>query len=176
MAIGVRSTAAPAQAPAAAGGLASLGLLAASFAAVALVAVLGSALTAAGLGPWYDALPKPAWNPPAWVFGPVWTTLYVLQAVAAWLVAREGLRAPGVPRALALHGLQLALQVAWSGTFFALRAPDAAVAVIVAIVLALALTAAAFHRVRPLAGALLAPTLAWVVFATVLNVAIASRS
>jgi tryptophan-rich sensory protein len=154
--------------------LASIGLLAASFAAVTLVAALGGALTALGLGPWYDALPKPAWNPPAWVFGPVWTTLYALQAIAAWLVARAGWRAPGVRTALGLHALQLALQVAWSGLFFALRSPAGAVVVILAIVVAFALTTAAFRRVRPLAAALMLPTLAWVLFATALNLAIAT--
>jgi len=141
---------------------------------VTLVAALGGALTARGLGPWYDALQKPAWNPPAWVFGPVWTALYALQAVAAWLVARAGWDTPGVRTALGLHGLQLALQVAWSGAFFALRSPAAGVGVILAIVVAFALTAAAFRRVRPLAAALMLPTLAWVLFAAALNLAIAT--
>ncbi len=154
--------------------VASLGLLVASLAAVTLVAALGGALTARGLGPWYDALQKPAWNPPAWVFGPVWTALYALQAVAAWLVARAGWDTPGVRTALGLHGLQLALQVAWSGAFFALRSPAAGVGVILAIVVAFALTAAAFRRVRPLAAALMLPTLAWVLFAAALNLAIAT--
>ncbi len=157
-----------------ASGRASLLWLLASFAAVTLVAALGGALTALGLGPWCDALPKPAWNPPAWVFGPVWTTLYALQAIAAWLVARAGWRAPGVRTALGLHALQLALQVAWSGVFFGLRAPAAAAVVIAAIVVTFALTTWAFRRVRPLAAALLLPTLAWVLFAAALNVAIAA--
>ncbi len=155
-------------------GFASLGLLGASFASVTLVAALGGALTARGLGPWYEALPKPAWNPPAWVFGPVWTVLYALQAVAAWLVSRAGWRAEGVRIAVTLHALQLALQVAWSGTFFALRAPSAAVVVIVAIVVTLALTTVAFRRVRSIAALLMLPTLLWVLFATALNVAIAT--
>lgn len=154
-------------------GLASLGLLLASFAAVTLVAALGGALTALGLGPWYDALPKPAWNPPAWVFGPVWTTLYAMQAVAAWLVVRAGWRGSGVRTALGLHALQLALQVAWSGVFFALRSPAGGVVVILALVVTFALTTAAFRRVHPLAAALMLPTLAWVLFATALNLAIA---
>lgn len=157
-------------------GFASLGLLGASFASVTLVAALGGALTARGLGPWYEALPKPAWNPPAWVFGPVWTVLYALQAVAAWLVLRAGWRERGVRIAIALHALQLALQVAWSGTFFALHAPAAAVVVIVAIVATLALTTVAFRRVRSIAGLLVLPTLLWVLFATALNVAIATGS
>ncbi len=154
------------------GPLASAALLATSIAAVLLVAALGGALTAAGLGPWYDALPKPSWTPPARVFGPVWTTLYALQAVAAWHVARVGWRAPGVRAALGLHAAQLALQVAWSGAFFALRAPGAAAAVIVALCAVFAAAAAAFWRVRPAAGLLMAPTLAWVGFATALNLAI----
>ncbi|MBX3472301.1 MAG: tryptophan-rich sensory protein [Planctomycetes bacterium] len=152
------------------------GLLAASFGAVLVVSVAGILLTSLGLGPWYDALPKPAWTPPEAAFGPVWTTLYVLQAIAAWLVARAGWRTPGVRAGLGLYGLQLALQVAWSGTFFALRAPGAAVAVILALLVTLGLTTAAFARVRPLAAALLAPAVAWVAFAAALNVAIALRA
>lgn len=157
------------------GGLASLGLLAASFGAVVVVAALGGALTALGLGPWYDGLPRPPWTPPAAVFGPVWTTLYVLQAIAAWLVAREG-AAPGVRRAITLHGLQLTLQVAWSGAFFALRSPAAALAVMAALLVAFAVTARAFARVRPLAGGLMTPTFAWACFAAALNLAIVARA
>lgn len=154
-------------------GLGRAGTLLASLLAVTVVAALGGLLTNLGLGPWYDALPKPSWNPPAWVFGPVWTTLYALQAVAAWLVATSP--APGARRALACHGAQLALNVAWSGVFFALRSPRAAVLVLALVAAALVATVVSFRRVKPLAALLVAPTLAWVAFATALNVAIASR-
>lgn len=168
------SPATPTTSPARLSGAASLAALGASIASVTAVAALGGALTAVGLGPWYDALPKPSWTPPSWVFGPVWTTLYALQAAAAWLVAREGPGAPGVRAALGLHGLQLGLQVAWSGAFFSLRSPAGGVAVIAALLVVFALAVAAFARVRPLAGALMAPTLAWASFAAALNVAIAA--
>src|SRR2546429_635093 len=96
--------------------------LAASLALCFAVAGLRAYWTAQGLGPWYDGLRKPAWNPPSWVFGPVWTVLYASMAVAAWLVwRRRGLAAAWLP--LSLFGLQLALNVAWSGIFFALRRP-----------------------------------------------------
>ena len=86
------------------------------------VAGLGGYWTSLGLGPWYGGLRKPPWQPPAWVFGPVWTVLYASMAVAAWLVwrRRESAR---VRLPLALFGLQLALNLAWSGLFFGLEVP-----------------------------------------------------
>lgn len=84
-----------------------------SFGVVAAVATLGSSWTDTGPGTWYEALDKPGWTPPGWVFGAVWTTLYALMAVAAWLVGRRGLRRPSVLAALALHGCQHVLNVGW---------------------------------------------------------------
>jgi len=150
----------------------SLAVLLASFGLVALVAWSGGALTNLGLGPWYDALVKPKWNPPPWVFAPVWTTLYVLLAVGAWLVAREPWTGR-VRRALALHVVQLAGQVAWSGIFFAARRPLAAAVEIVFLVAVSFATAVSFARIRREAGLLLVPYLLWVSFAAVLNWAIA---
>ncbi len=117
---------------------------------------------------WYAALVKPAWSPPAWLFGPVWTLLYVLMAVAAWLVWREGgwLRQR---RALTLYLVQLVLNAAWTPIFFGLRQPGWALVEIIALWIAILATLLAFKRVRPLAAWLLAPYLAWVSFATVLN-------
>jgi tryptophan-rich sensory protein len=119
-------------------------------------------------GEWYRGLETPALTPPSWVFGPAWTVLYVLMALAAWLVWRErglaGARGP-----LALFALQLALNAAWSALFFGAHAMGWALVEIVALWLCIAATALAFRRVRPLAGALLLPYLAWVAFATWLN-------
>jgi tryptophan-rich sensory protein len=140
------------------------GFLAASFA----VAALGGLATARNVEGWYAGADKPAWTPPDAVFGPVWTVLYVLMAVAAWLVwQRGGWAAQGRP--LTLYAVQLALNLAWTPTFFAAEAIGPALAVIIALDVAVAATALAFRRVRPVAGALLVPYLAWCLFATSLN-------
>jgi translocator protein len=120
---------------------------------------------------WYASLQKPAWNPPGWVFGPVWTTLYLMMAIAAWLVWRRGgFSAQRVP--LGLFLLQLALNAVWTPLFFGLHSPGLAFADIVLLWLAIAATIAVFSRVsRPAAG-LLVPYLAWVTFAAALNFAI----
>jgi tryptophan-rich sensory protein len=140
-----------------------------SLALVLAVAVVGGAATASSVGDWYDGLAKAPWNPPSWLFGPAWTVLYVLMAVAAWLVAREGVDEHDVRVALVLYGVQLALNLAWSLVFFGLRRPGFALVVIVALLVAIAATAVAFHAVSPAAAWLLAPYLAWVAFAATLN-------
>jgi translocator protein len=119
---------------------------------------------------YYAALRKPAWAPPPWLFGPVWTVLYAMIGVAAWLVARRG--GPGTRRALGLWGAQLALNAAWTPIFFGLRAPGAALAEIAVMWVAIAATTVAFFGRRTAAGALMLPYLAWVSFATLLNFAI----
>ncbi len=133
-------------------------------------AAAGSVATASSVGGWYQTLAKPPWTPPDWVFGPVWTTLYAAMGVAAWLVWRSTTAVRG--RALALFGVQLALNVAWSWLFFGLRRIDLAFAQILVLYLAIALTVVAFARARIAAAWLLVPYLAWVSFAAVLNAAI----
>jgi benzodiazapine receptor len=119
-------------------------------------------------GAWYDALVKPAWTPPGAVFGPVWTVLYVLMGVAAWLVWREA-GFSGAAGPLALFIVQLGLNALWSYLFFGARAPLPAFIDIVVLWTVILLTLVGFWRVRPLAGALLVPYLAWVSFASALN-------
>lgn len=121
--------------------------------------------------PWYLALRKPSWNPPSWLFAPVWTTLYVLMAVAAWRVWRHGgwMRQRPV---LTIFLVQLAANFAWSPLFFSARWPALAMADLVLLWLLLVLTLWAFVRVDRRAGWLLAPYLAWVSFAAALNGAI----
>lgn len=125
--------------------------------------------TASGVAAWYPTLVKPAFNPPAWVFGPVWTLLYVMMGVAAFLVWRQGLGADGVRLALGVFLLQLLLNGAWSLLFFGLRSPAWAFVDIVALWLAIGGTVWLFWRVLPAAGLLLLPYWAWVSFAAVLN-------
>ncbi len=132
---------------------------------------LGSLATAPEIGGWYQTLTKPTWNPPAWVFGPVWTTLYFLMAIAAWLVWKPaGFKAASLP--LVLFGIQLALNIAWSWIFFRYRQPGWAFVDIILLWLAIFATTVAFFRHSRLAGWLMCPYLAWVSFAAVLNHAI----
>lgn len=117
---------------------------------------------------WYVGLEKPSWNPPNWVFGPVWTGLYIGMAIAAWLVwRRKGLADAWLP--LLLFGLQLFLNAAWSALFFGMRSPGIALADILMLWIAILATIVAFRRVSNLSAALLVPYLAWVSFATALN-------
>ena len=124
-----------------------------------------------GPGEWHAALRKPSWNPPGWVFGPVWTTLYPMMAVAAWLVWKRGGFA-AQRRPLILFLVQLALNAAWTPLFFGLHWPSLAFAEIVLLWLAIVATIAAFRPVSRAATRLLVPYLAWVSFAAVLNFAL----
>jgi translocator protein len=119
-------------------------------------------------GDWYGALKKPSWNPPGWIFGPVWTALYAMMAVAAWLVWKRGGFA-AQRRPLTLFLVQLALNAGWTPLFFGLHWSGLAFAEIVLLWLAIAATLVAFWPVCRTAALLLAPYLAWVSFATVLN-------
>lgn len=140
-------------------------------AAAFVPAAIGAAFPAPA---YYRGLRKPAWAPPPWLFGPVWTALYALMGVAAWLVARRG--GPGTRRALALWGGQLALNAAWTPIFFGLRSPGAALAEIAALWIAVLGTVVVFARRRADAAALLLPYLMWVSFAAALNLAIWRRN
>jgi tryptophan-rich sensory protein len=119
-------------------------------------------------GSFYTQLVRPAWAPPPSIFGPVWTILYVLMGLAAWLVWRVGgFRAARA--ALTLFLVQLALNALWSWLFFGWQRGGLALADILVLWALIAATLIAFWRVRPLAGALLVPYLLWVSFATALN-------
>lgn len=120
---------------------------------------------------WYDKLHKPSWNPPSWVFGPVWTTLYLLMGVASFLVWKK---CPAGVFALPMliYGAQLLLNWAWSPVFFGAQNPTAALRVIVMLWILVAATIVAFWSVSPLAGALLLPYILWVTLATALNFSI----
>jgi translocator protein len=132
---------------------------------------IGGAATSPNIATWYATLSKPSWNPPNWIFGPVWTALYISMAVAAWLVWRQGgLEQAKVP--LLLFAVQLVLNAAWSWFFFGFHAPGAAFIDIVALLAAIVATTTAFWGRSLAAGILMTPYLAWVAFATVLNFAI----
>ncbi|WP_380879205.1 sensory protein TspO [Sphingomonas sp. DBB INV C78] len=139
---------------------------------VPLVLLLGIAsgwVANSGYGnPWFDALQKPSFMPPGWVFGAVWTVLYVLMGFAlALIVSARGAR--GRQAAIALFAVQLVLNLGWSPLFFAFHQVTAALALILILVLAVALTIWRFWRIRPVAGLLLLPYLAWLILASALN-------
>jgi tryptophan-rich sensory protein len=130
------------------------------------VGALASLFTAPQIPTWYAGLKHPATAPPGWVFAPVWTTLYVLMAVAAWRVwKRTGITSPE----MAAFALQLALNFIWSAVFFGLHRIDAALVEIAALDLAILATLVLFIRRDRLAGLLFLPVLAWTLFATLLN-------
>jgi translocator protein len=134
-----------------------------------LVAISAGAITAPAIEGWYGALVRPPLTPPNWLFGPVWTLLYLTVGASAWLVwwkAPQGRRQSG---ALQLWGWQLLLNALWSPAFFGLHSPVLGLAVIVPLLGLIALTAVRFGRlVRP-AGAMLLPYFAWCCFAAYLN-------
>ena len=132
---------------------------------------IGGAVTTPKIGTWYVTLAKPSWNPPNWIFGPVWAALYFCMAIAAWLVWRQGgFRQARVP--LALFAVQLALNVLWSCIFFGLENPGLAFVEVLLLWLAIAATMVSFWWRSMVAGILFVPYLAWVSFASVLNFAI----
>lgn len=122
----------------------------------------------AGPGEWYRALSKPEWNPPNWIFGPVWTTLYLMMGIAAWRVWRRGGFAANA-RPLGLFLAQLVLNAAWTPIFFRFHLLGWALAEILLLWAFIAATIAAFFRRDKPAAYLLVPYLAWVSFASFLN-------
>ncbi|WP_254509639.1 TspO/MBR family protein [Anatilimnocola floriformis] len=137
---------------------------------VSFIAAAIGATASVNAGPFYLQLQRPTWAPPANVFGPVWTILYTLMAIAAWLIWRvDGLR--GARLALTLFFLQLAVNAIWSWLFFAWHLGAISFADILLLWTLIVVTLIMFWRIKPLAGALLIPYLLWVSFATVLNYA-----
>ena len=135
------------------------------------ISVAGGAATASSVGTWYQTLQKPFFNPPNWLFAPVWTALYIMMAIAGWRVWRaHGLR--GARAAMALFAVQLALNLAWSFLFFGYRMIGAALIEIILLLMAILVTTVLFWKRDRLAGMLFVPYAGWVAFATILNFAL----
>lgn len=145
-----------------------------------LAGIISSIFTAPSIPTWYADLIKPALNPPSWVFGPVWTTLYALMGVSVFLIWSSYTKAPNVNgtsedrrkvirNALGVFLLQLALNVIWSIIFFGLHSPFSAFICIIALWLAIAWTMIAFYKISKPAMWLLVPYILWVSFASYLN-------
>jgi tryptophan-rich sensory protein len=144
-----------------------LGLFAFIILCVAVSAV-GGAITATSVDTWYQALEKPSFNPPDWVFAPVWTALYIVMGIAAWRVWRiRSFDAPG--KALVVFAVQLGLNLAWSFLFFGIQRIDLALVTIVILLVSIIVNTIMFWRVDRLAGILFVPYTAWVTYATILN-------
>lgn len=148
-----------------------------SVAVTELIGVLGSVFTVSAIPTWYAGLVKPALNPPSWVFGPAWTTLYALMGIAAFLVWSSHAKSSEdkkkqIKIALGIFGLQLFLNAIWSIIFFGLQSPGWALVDIVALWLAIAWTMFVFYKISKLAMYLLVPYLLWVSFASYLNYSI----
>lgn len=130
---------------------------------------VGSFFTIPAIDSWYATLVRPELAPPNWVFAPVWTTLYVLMGVAAYLVWQKGLEKKEVKVALTIFGLQLVLNTLWSIIFFGLQSPGLALIEITFLWIAIIATIVAFAKVSKPAAWLLAPYVFWVSFAAYLN-------
>lgn len=149
----------------------SLLRLVASLALCFAAAALGSWMTMPSIPAWYAGLAKPFFSPPNWIFAPVWTVLYAMMAIAFWRVWTLA-RGPELQAAALAFAVQLVLNVAWSGAFFGLHSPGLALVVIIALILAIIATMGAFSKIDGPAAWMLAPYLAWVLFATALNAAV----
>jgi len=137
-------------------------------AAAQAAGAIGSFFTASGVKTWYVDLVKPVWNPPSWLFGPVWITLYTLMGIAAYVVYKNKATG-GAKTALIVFGVHLVLNSLWSILFFGLKNPGLAFAEILVLLAMIVITMFLFWRINTWAGALLVPYLLWVAFATYLN-------
>ena len=142
-----------------------------------LAGIIGSVFTTPSIAGWYAGIVKPALNPPAWVFGPVWTTLFALMGIAAFIVWSSYAKATedkkkGIRLALILFGIQLVLNTLWSIIFFGLHSPGGALIEIIFLWLAILATIVTFYKISKPAAWLLLPYILWVSFAMYLNYAI----
>lgn len=134
-----------------------------------LAGFIGSVFTTPSISTWYSTLTKPSFNPPNWIFAPVWTTLFLLMGISLFLVWREGKRKPGVRIAIIIFSIQLILNILWSFLFFGLKLPIAGFFEIILLWVAILITILEFYRISILSGILMIPYILWVSFATFLN-------
>jgi translocator protein len=138
-----------------------------------LVAFLGSATTMSSIPTWYAYLNKPFFNPPNWIFGPVWTILYFLMGVSLYIVWNKNLKNKEKGNAIKVFIFQLILNLLWSLVFFGLHQPLLALITIIMLWISIFLTIKAFYKISKTAAYLLYPYIFWVTFASILNFAIA---
>jgi len=134
-----------------------------------LAGLVGSLFTYESIPNWYASLKMPSLNPPNWIFGPVWITLYTLMGVSLYLVWTKGLNKKNVRRAIMIFSIQLALNSIWSILFFGLKLPFYALIEIVVLWFAIAFTIFEFYKISEKSGLILLPYIVWVTFALFLN-------
>ncbi len=137
-----------------------------------LAGIIGSLVTTTGEGSWYAAIEKPPFNPPGFVFGPVWTTLYILMGISLYLIWMEGTGRREVRLALIFFSTQLVLNALWTFLFFGLQSPFLGLVEIIILWLFIVATIVAFYRINKTAAFLMVPYLAWVTFAAFLTYSI----
>lgn len=146
--------------------------LAISIVGCELVGIIGSVFTASAIPTWYANLNKPFFSPPNWLFGPVWTILYLLMGVAFFLIWKRGWKSKKNRQARNLFLIQLGLNFIWTPIFFGIKSPLIALVIIMLLLFFIILTIKKFLPISKTAGILLIPYLIWVTFATLLNAAI----
>jgi len=134
--------------------------------------ILGSVFTVPAIPTWYASLKKPSFSPPNWLFGPVWTLLYALMGISAYLIWTQGIEKQAVRNALFLFVLQLVLNILWSFFFFKLQSPFHALIEIIFLWFLILVMILSFYRISKIAGLILIPYLLWVSFAALLNFSI----
>jgi len=137
-----------------------------------LVGGIGSFFTYSSISTWYVTLTKPWFNPPNWVFGPVWTVLYILMGISLWLIIRNGFQDQAVKNGMIFFAAQLIINLIWSLVFFGMRSPIGGLFTILVLIILIGLTIRAFRPVSVPAAYLMIPYLCWTCIATVLNFAI----
>lgn len=146
--------------------------LAASIAICQMAGILGSFFTVSSVSTWYVGLNKPLFNPPSWVFSPVWITLFVLMGISLYIVWEKGVKSRQSKIAVTAFGVQLGLNALWSVLFFGLRSPFAAFIEIIFLWAAILTTIIYFYKINKTSAYLLVPYILWVTFAAVLNFSI----
>jgi tryptophan-rich sensory protein len=134
-----------------------------------IIGFLGSSATMAEIPTWYAALSKPSWSPPNWLFGPVWTTLYILMGISLYLVWSKGLDRRDVRFAILIFGVQLLLNMLWSVVFFSYHALFGSFILILILWISILANIIAFYVISKPAGILLVPYIVWVSIASYLN-------
>jgi translocator protein len=151
-----------------------------SIATPLIAGVIGSIFTSESVSTWYQTIEKPSFSPPDWLFGPVWTTLYVMMGISLFLVWRATISTTTITKdrrsrkisAFIAFGFQLILNVLWSFIFFGLRSPQLAFAEIVILLISIMVTIVIFSKISKLAAVLMIPYAGWVTFASLLNLQI----
>ena len=147
----------------------SAGLLILCIAIPLVIGFIGSIATLPAITGWYAGLDKPAFNPPGWLFGPVWTLLYILMGIALFLVVKNGVDTAPVRRAVLVFAAQLLANLAWSFLFFGMHSIILGLLDILLLFFLIVATMILFRRISPVAAYLLIPSICWVTFASLLN-------